>query len=160
MTQRPFDPRAGFVAALDGEPYPFFPAKGFDRARWAMEAPIGNVPAQSLLNILAIRANENGCIYVSADKLAWWGSMGRRTVFDALDRLGDAGWLWREPQRRPLSTHYWPKSPAEKRCEVCHVQLPKDLLDQPCPSCGIILGVREPHLMVREPHPLSLGSTK
>ena len=150
MTQRPFDPAAGFVAPVDGEPYPLFPAKPLDRIRWAQDAPVRSTPAKLLLIVLAHRADRSGRAWPAVDSLARWGSMGRRTVFDGLDFLEDHGWLWRQRRKR-LTTNYWPKAPGERRCEGCQLQQPAHLTM--CPSCGREAGVRELHLGVRELHP-------
>lgn len=150
MAQRLLDPRAGFVAALEGAPFPSFPADPLGRIRWAEEAPIRGTGAKTVLIILAHRADKSGKAWPTVESLARWAGASRRTTIEAIRRLEDDGWL--TVLRRPrLVSQYWPKPTHEIHCRQCWYAASDDI--EFCPSCGWELRVRNLHVGVRNLHP-------
>ena len=148
MMQRPFAPRAGFVAAVDGDPYPAFPVKPLERIRWAAHAPIPSAPAKAVAVMLALYANQDeGRAWLAVKSLAARVSMSRSTTLVAINNLAVDGWLTVE-DRRPYTSNYRLKAPWQRHCWQCWFALPAET--ELCPSCGAGK-VRELDLKVREP---------
>ena len=136
MRQLSFALAAGFVAEVPPVgPYRSFPADLAGRVRWAREAPVRGAAAKIVLTTLAGCANDAGKAWPSLSTLGRWTGCSQATLCRALDTLEDRGWLQREA-RDGHSTLYWPKSPAERICELerCRVRLPAECLI--CPVCG------------------------
>ena len=168
-TQLPFDPQAGFVAAVpDVPPYPAFPEFAVDRWRWVLEAPIrkprGEPPkwrpdpfGKAALGAIALHADKSGKAWPAVHTIARLASMSRREAIESIHRLEQAGWM--TVQRRPrLSSVYRPKRPQDELCQGCWFVLHRDA--KGCPSCGLETGVRSAHLGVQGVHPKLYRNTK
>ena len=131
--QRPFDPHAGFVGEVEPEPHGAFPADLVGRLRWALNAPLQSPAAKSALFILAFHADATGKAWPAVETIAREASIGRRTVFRALENLEADGWI-ATYQRLGRSTMFWPKARDDVLCRGCWRVLPGSV--RLCPSCG------------------------
>ena len=131
--QRPFPPSAGYLAEIDGKPYPSFPTKPLDRIGGTMDAPIASSSAKVVCIVLAKYADKMGRAWPSVSAISQKASLSERTVQRAIVDLKRAGWLTAERRVR-LATNYRLKLPTERHCRECWTAIPRRL--EPCPSCG------------------------
>ena len=140
--QAPIPPAAGFLAALDTDPYPPFPPRPLDRIRWAMDAPIRSPTAKAVLTVIALHADaERGRAWPSIPTICRMTSYSARSVSTALRTLERSGWL-AVSEIVGKRVYRAPQSPAHPRCAMCGFGRPAAA--ENCPSCGAG-GVREMH---------------
>ena len=74
-----------------------------------MEAPIKSPAGKVVLIVVAYHADDTGRAWPAIETIAAEASIGRRTVFRAIDELEVRGWI-ATYRRRGRSTIYWPKA--------------------------------------------------
>lgn len=121
------------LAALpDPVPYPHFPRKPLDRARWARGVPFDNRAARQVLLLLALDANDASFAWTGTATLARQCGLSRAGVFEALAWLQGRGWLLVREGRRQTRERR-PKAPCELLCRECFMP---DHGAPMCPYCG------------------------